>query len=275
MKWKLIAPLLLVIVGCTSTSETKKPLVVKENRVAITSHDQLPEKPQFPIAKDHGKFIDTLGKTFLYGGEDFANHFDFTDCSLKQEQFHFGIGREAFPALLKPEFIPVHQVHDSCYDDDTRFLYLEKDGVKKAYSIPDLTRCEVVNDEINGEPIMAAYCVLADLGAIYTRNYKGKPFTFALSGYTYHDDAVWNGMDGFVLWDRETESLWWPLTGDAVSGLMKGTRLEEFEQTAWKEVVWKDIKENHADAMVMKCDQDFERPKTWPKYAQADLSNKQ
>ena len=114
----------------------------------------------------------------------------------------------------------------------------------KAYSIKDLTRHEVVNDVLNGQPIMAAYCILADLGAIYERNYDDQELTFALSGYTYFDKDVWNGLDGFVLWDRETESLWWPLIGKAVSGPLKEVKLLEMDKSHWKDIQWKYVKDN-------------------------------
>ena len=64
----------------------------------------------------------------------------------------------------------------------------------------------MVNDVVGGKPIMAAYCELADLGAIYDRVLDDKVYTFALSGYTYFDPEVWDGMDGFVLWDREPKA---------------------------------------------------------------------
>ena len=79
---------------------------------------------------------------------------------------------------------------------------------------------------------MAAYRILADLGAIYDRIVDERLYTFALSGYTYFDPAVWNGMDGFVLWDRETESLWWPLIGKSVSGPILNTPMKVYDQTA-------------------------------------------
>jgi hypothetical protein len=43
----------------------------------------------------------------LYGGKDSLQHFNITNYDLKDEQFHYGIGRKRFPALLKPEFISV------------------------------------------------------------------------------------------------------------------------------------------------------------------------
>ena len=185
-------------------------------------------------------------------------------CTLKDEQFHYGIGREVFPALLEPEFITVVQA-DSIWADTARFLVAQSGSEIKAYSVKDLTRHEIVNDVLNGQPIMAAYCILADLGAIYERNYGDHELTFALSGYTYHDKEVWNGLDGFVFWDRETESLWWPLIGKAVSGPLKNVRLIEMDKNQWQDTTWETIKNSYPDAQVLKSDQDFERPTEWDK----------
>lgn len=217
---------------------------------------------QRPLAVEHGKILKTSDKKLLYGGESPEQHFDISDCELKDEQFHYGIGREKFPALLEPEFNTVNEA-DKKWKDEDRFLVAKIGSIVHAYSIEDLTKHEVVNDVINGRPVFAAYCILADLGAMYDRNIYGKEFTFALSGYTYFDPEVWDGMDGFVMWDRETESLWWPLIGRAVSGKMKGTSMTVLDEELWKQTTWKDVKENFSNALVLKSGQDFERPQVW------------
>jgi uncharacterized protein DUF3179 len=224
-----------------------------------------PPKKQRPVAMENGKFFEIDGVKMLYGGEDSSQHFIIENCILNNKQFHYGIGREKFPALLEPEFISVKQA-DLFWADSTRFLLAYSGDEVKAYSVNDLTRHEIVNDELNGKPIMAAYCVLADLGAIYERNYGDKELTFALSGYTYYDNDVWNGLDGFVFWDRETESLWWPLIGKAVSGPLNGVKLLEMDKQYWEDTNWKKIKELYPQALVLKSGQDFERPGSWVKY---------
>ena len=59
------------------------------------------EKKKRPVALENDKFFTVNGKKMLYGGEAENQHFDITDYLLKDEQFHYGIGREKFPALLK------------------------------------------------------------------------------------------------------------------------------------------------------------------------------
>lgn len=216
-----------------------------------------------PIALENGKFIESAGRSLLYGGEDSSQHFDVSNLELKPEQFHYGIGREKFPALLEPQFISVEKA-DVIWADTVRFLVAHAGEEVKAYAVPDLIQHEVVNDVLDGKPIMAAYCILADLGAVYERQYGEHILTFALSGYTYFDPQVWEGQDGFVLWDRETESLWWPLIGKAVSGKLKGVKLQEMDKAYWEDTEWAQVKEFYPHAQVLKSGQDFDRPQDWP-----------
>lgn len=220
---------------------------------------------QRPVSVELGKFFDKDGKRMLYGGKKDSQHFNISNLSLEEEQFHYGLGREAFPALLEPQFTDV-KTADEQWQDDARFLVAKSGNEVKAYSVKDLTRHEIVNDVLNGKPIMAAYCILADLGAVYTRTYGNKVFSFGLSGYTYYDPEVWDGKDGFVFWDRETESLWWPLNGKAVSGQMKGAKLHLYDENQWEDTIWEVVKSKYPQAQVLISGQNFERPSSWPHY---------
>lgn len=248
----LLTLLLFTTLSCSTTTENTQEVA------------QEPVKKQRPSALVSGKFFDQDGKHMLYGGEAEWQHFDVSNSELKDAQFHYGIGRERFPALLDPQFTSIAAV-DSLWNDEDRFLLAYKGNDVKAYSVKDLTRHEVVNDMLDGEPIMAAYCVLADLGAIYERTYGDKVLTFALSGYTYYDPEVWDGLDGFIFWDRETESLWWPLIGRSVSGPLKGVGLLEMDKVHWKDTNWGEVKAEYPDAQVLISGQDYERPKSWSK----------
>ena len=210
------------------------------------------------------------GKKLLYGGEDSTWHFDITNSILNDEQYHYGIGREQFKALLEPEFMTRDEA-DEIYPDSARFLVLNIGGETKAYGIDLLTRHEVVNDVVGGEPVMAAYCILADLGAIYDRTYGETELTFAVSGYTYFDPEVWDGMDGFILWDRETESTWWPLIGKAVSGDLLETKLNVYGDQFWSQTTWGEIKAAHDSVKVLKPDQSMEVPENWPRFDEGEI----
>ncbi|MBT8334639.1 MAG: DUF3179 domain-containing protein [Deltaproteobacteria bacterium] len=78
---------------------------------------------------------------------------------------------------------------------------------------------------------------------MYSRNLNGKILTLAASGWTYKST--------FVLYDKETMSLWYPEKG-GLRGI-SGKHLDQFlpmltsEYTQWKR--WAD---NHPDSKVLK-----------------------
>jgi len=218
-----------------------------------------------PVAVKNDKIFMQDGRKMLWGGEDSTWHFDISNSVLVDSQYHYGIGREHFDALIEPEFITLEKA-DEKYNDEDRFLLLEINGEARAYGIDLLTHHEVVNDNVDGKPVMAAYCILADLGAIYDRRINGRVHTFALTGYTYYDPDVWDGMDGFLLWDRETESIWWPLIGKAVSGPLLNTPMKVWNEDNWKQTTWGKIKQEYDEIDVLKHGQEMDPPKEWPSY---------
>ncbi|NRB48401.1 MAG: DUF3179 domain-containing protein [Saprospiraceae bacterium] len=263
MLYKISSFLLLLCLLIACQQQPAQDETVTKEQETVTP------KKQRPLAFENGKFFEKDAVPMLFGGEQEQQHFNVSNLELQKEQFHYGIGRERFPALLQPRFTTVAAV-DSLWKDEDRFLLAYAGEEVKAYSVEDLTRHEVVNDRLDGEPIMAVYCILADLGAIYSRQYGDQELTFALSGYTYFDEEVWDGLDGFVLWDRDTESLWWPLIGRAVSGPLKGVGLLEKDKANWEDTTWGHIKNNYPQAQVLISGQDYIRPSEWPQLTETE-----
>lgn len=76
---------------------------------------------------------------------------------------------------------------------------------------------------------------------MYARpTYEGKPLTFGVSG------MLWRSS--LIMFDRETRSLWSHITGNAVAGPLKGTRLTMLPavHTTWG--LWR---ANHPDTVVL------------------------
>ena len=80
---------------------------------------------------------------------------------------------------------------------------------------------------------------------MYSREIDGKILTLSASGWTYRNT--------FVLWDYETESLWYHLEGNSgltcVSGFYADRKLPEFQSTHTR---WSDWKEQHPDSHFLK-----------------------
>ena len=220
--------------------------------------------PNFIASQRYGmEIFQRAGRSYLYGGDSFDDHFDITEFRLQFDQLRYGLGREWFPALIEPDFISLEEA-DETFRDEARMLVAKVGPEVHVYPLDTVKEYEVVNDRVGGIPIFAAYCFLAELGAVYDRRYGEHELTFAVSGYTYQDTQVWEGRNAFVLWDRNTESLWWPPIGRAVSGPMVDQPLRLLDESMWAQTSWGEIKQKYPEAVVLKSEQSFSPPVGWP-----------
>ncbi len=229
--------------------------------VGVCSEDHL---------NDNDKITVVDGKRWLWGGSDESWNFDISNMTLNLDNLKFGLGREFFKALMEPKFKNIALVNVN-YREDDRMIVVEGNDVIKAYPIDLLIEHELINDVIEGEPVMVGYCVLADFPCVYSRNMCGQEFTFGVSGYTYSEPNIRDGRDGFVLWDRDTESLWWPLTNRSVSGGMKDKQFnKEIGHLTWDVVSWSSLKANKK-VVVLNANQEMEPPVDYPRVEAAEI----
>jgi len=78
---------------------------------------------------------------------------------------------------------------------------------------------------------------------VYGREQDGKSLTIAPSGWTYEDV--------FVLYDKETESLWYPVWQglEAIQGELYGERLPQLSS---KDTSWGEWIEEHPDSAILR-----------------------
>jgi len=246
----------LLFLGCAK--EEKKSEIISDNSC-------------LQEAIDNGKVFYEGERKMLWGGDNPDWHFDITGWSLRECRLHFGFGREVFDALIDPQYKTVEEEIDR-YEPSDQFVIVLTSDKPKVYYIPLLSHHEVINENIDGTPVMVVYCSLADLAAVYNRRYCDTTFTFALSGYTYYDPGIWDGADAFVLWDRETESLWWPLIDEAVSGDMNGVSMKKYKQNFWWRITWGEILKDYPDALVLATGQTMNPPDDWPHYGDVNCN---
>lgn len=219
----------------------------------------------FQNAFDAGHVFRMDGKIWMRGGEDEDDHFDISHWSLKACQLNLGLGREHFPSLIDPNYVKASEHAGDYKPSDSLLILLAGDQVK-VFPFELVRHHEVINDVVEGNPVMIHYSLLSNLAAVYKRRYCDTTFTFAVSGFTYWDYSIWNATNSFLLWDRETESLWWPLISKSVSGLMKGMWLVKYDEARWWKSSWQDVLENFPEALVLEEDQTMEPPENWPRY---------
>lgn len=217
---------------------------------------------------DSSQFEDILfrneqGSMVLNGGDADSQHFDVAGWEMKACNLGFCFCREHFPAVYEPAYASIAE--DAFrYEEEDEFIVVYGGGAAKAYSLELMVKHEAVNDTLNGDPFLVAYCVLADLPIVYSRSFCGNTLTFALSGYTYFEEGVEEGTQAFVLWDRETESLWWPFATEALSGPMQGVPLTEYPSFKWKVLKWNALQTEFPNAQLLATNIQVEPPTNWP-----------
>ncbi len=146
---------------------------------------------------------------------------DTSKRSVDLDEFWLGSPRDAFKVLENPPFIGKEEALATYFEHEPVISVLIK-GKAKGYPLNVLTYHEVANDYLGKVPILATYCPLCNAGIIYDRrleiNGEEQILDFAVSGMLRNSDMV--------IWDKQTESWWQQLTGEALVGNLTGTTLK-------------------------------------------------
>ena len=180
------------------------------------------------------------GKPMLHG-------FDLTAHNIPVEDIRSGgPPRDGIPALADPDFIMVDRA--SYLGDEDRILGLAVGREARAYPIKILNWHEIVNDQIDGKPVLMSYCPLCGTGMAFDPVINGKRYTFGVSGLLYNSDVL--------MYDHQTESLWSQIKQEAVTGDLMGSRLPLLPllHTTWG--VWK---KEHPNSLVLSSDTGYRR----------------
>ncbi|WP_432196578.1 DUF3179 domain-containing protein [Streptomyces sp. bgisy027] len=152
-----------------------------------------------------------------------------------------GPGKDGIPSIDRPRFVPVNKA--GFLDDDDPVFSLEYRGEVRAYPQLVLVRHEIVNGTVAGEPLAVTYCPLTGtvIGLSAPSGVQG--LTFGTTGRTVNSNLL--------MYDRQTGSEWPQLLATAVSGPLKGTKLDTVP-LVW--TTWKQWRTAHPDTEVMSID---------------------
>ena len=134
------------------------------------------------------------------------------------------------------------------HDDDLVLGFVSPSGQPYAYPHKILNWHEIVNDQIDGVPLLVSYCPLCRSGVVYDRRVGGRTLTFSNTSALYDSDLV--------MVDRETSSYWWQVPGRAIVGTMTGSDLEPLASSTMPWARWRRL---HPDTLVLSRDTGFER----------------
>lgn len=146
--------------------------------------------------------------------------------------------RDCIPSIDQAVFVPAAEVEYLREDD--LILTLTYNGMTRAYPARILDHHEIVNDMFGQDPVAITYCPLCGSGLAFDRRLGGQVLDFGVSALLHNSDLV--------MYDRQTESLWQQITGEAFAGKSRGARLKMLPLSM---VTWKDWRQQYPDAQVL------------------------
>jgi hypothetical protein len=159
-----------------------------------------------------------------------------------------GPPRDGIPPIDSPRFETVDSA-DTWIEGVEPIIILEVNDGVRAYPLQILIWHEIVNDEIDGQPVVVTFCPLCNTALAFARPViDGELLTFGTSGNLRISDLV--------MWDRQTESWWQQFNGEAIVGDLTGTKLEFLPSAI---ISWADFKSKHPDGQVLSIETGFSR----------------
>jgi len=218
-------------------------------------------QPKLALSVVSSRYVVLLGLFIsLSAAAESKNGFVLDGASVPVSQIMGGgPGRDGIPSLDEPAFVTADKAEFLRPDD--RILGVTLNDVARAYPIRILNYHEIVNDALGGTPIVITYCPLCGSGMAFDATIDGNRLDFGVSGLLYNSDVL--------LYDRQSKSLWSQIMSTAVTGTMKGTRLDPIPVA---HTTWRDWQTRHPDTEVLSTKTRFRRNyavNPYPNYSQS------
>jgi hypothetical protein len=147
--------------------------------------------------------------------------------------------------VIRPIYQPVYDPVEGggwLGDDDLVIGYASK-GDAYAYPLKILNYHEIVNDYIDGVPLLVSYCPLCASAVVYERELDGDVLLFGNTSALHESDMV--------MYDHQTGSYWFQVVGEGIVGALTGKRLKALPSVT---IAWGEWKRQHPDTLVLSKD---------------------
>jgi len=186
-----------------------------------------------PVAAEAQRAFDPERLGAMWPNTDFTKH-----SVAFEEVFSGGVPRDGIPPIDDPISTSIEAVGEFLQPTEP-VVTVVVNGEARAYPLGVLTRHEIVNDELGGQPISVTFCPLCNSAVVFDRRVGDQILDFGVSGLLRNSDLI--------MWDRQTESWWQQFTGEGIVGEMTGTQLTMLPVRVES---WAKYKERHPDGTV-------------------------
>ena len=163
--------------------------------------------------------------------------------------------RDAIPPFYEGVYDPAAE-GDWLEAGDLVLGYVAPSGQAYAYPHKILNFHELVNDEIDGIPVLVSYCPLCGSGVVFDRRLGGRMLRFGNTSALYGSDLV--------MFDWETNSYWWQVAREAIVGTLSGETLTVLASTTAQWSTWKSL---HPETLVLTRNTGFNRNYSFDPFA--------
>ncbi len=154
---------------------------------------------------------------------------------------------DAIPPIDEPIYGP--RVDGDWLDEDDLVLGYVSGDAAYAYPFKILNFHEIVNDVIDGVPVLISYCPLCRSAIVFDRRVDDLVLSFGNTSALYESDLV--------MVDRQTGSYWWQVAGRAIVGPLTDTGLDVRPSVV---ATWADWTSTHPETLVLTRETGYERP---------------
>ncbi len=169
-----------------------------------------------------------------------------------------GVPKDGIPPIDNPKFVST-KGGAAWVGAREPVIMLVVEGDARAYPLQIMTYHEIVNDEVGGVPVTVTFCPLCYSAIVYRRTVDSVMYDFGVSGMLRYSDLI--------MYDRQTESLWQQIDGEAIVGDLTGTRLDPVPAQI---VSFEQFAERYPGGKVLSRDTGFIKPYGTNPYAGYD-----
>ncbi|MBT4125151.1 MAG: DUF3179 domain-containing protein [Chloroflexi bacterium] len=134
---------------------------------------------------------------------------NFEERTIPLTELSIVLAKDKITPVDNPTFVSVADA-PAYMESREPVVALIVEGDARAYPLAILMWHEIVNDTVGGEPVTVTFCPLCNTGITFSRIIDGQELTFGTSGMLRNSDLV--------MWDRQSESFWQQITGEALAG---------------------------------------------------------